>query len=128
MTANHPILKVLGSFCVVRSLRGTGEHGNRLSRTLCLSPSCPVALTACGLLIILFGRGASSAQEPQVDYHGRTVSQWIEVLRSPDPQLRCQAAYALGQIGPQAQAALPALLQAFQSDQEIAVRQEAAYA
>jgi HEAT repeat protein len=64
----------------------------------------------------------------EASYRGKTVAQWIEVLHEPSIPSRGEAAYALGQIGPPAQAAVPHLLAAFQNDPDLSVRQECAYA
>jgi HEAT repeat protein len=45
-------------------------------------------------------------------YNGKTVAEWIELARSPDEDMRRQAVYALGQIGPGAREAVPALVKA----------------
>jgi len=54
-------------------------------------------------------------------YQGRTTSQWIEALKSNDPGLRVSAAWALGEIGPEAAGAVPLLIEAFR-DQHPAAR------
>jgi HEAT repeat protein len=49
--------------------------------------------------------GAASAT-----WEGKTVAQWADALADEDVRVRWYAAYALGQLGPQAVAAVPALM------------------
>src|SRR5437016_6299536 len=55
----------------------------------------------------------------------KRLEDWMEMLRDANVVARCTAARALGQMGPQAREALPALLQALQ-DREPLVRDAAA--
>src|SRR5438094_6284360 len=57
----------------------------------------------------------------------KRVEGWMEMLRDANVVARCTAARALGQMGPQAREALPALLQALQ-DREPLVRDAVAEA
>lgn len=60
-------------------------------------------------------------------YLDKTTAEWVEVLRSEDGLLRRLAVYALGEIGPAAKDALPALEEALR-DRESYVRVWAAAA
>jgi HEAT repeat protein len=55
---------------------------------------------------------------------GKPVGHWVESLRAPDPRLRREAAFKLGNVGPADPAALPALTAALR-DRDAAVRREA---
>jgi HEAT repeat protein len=56
---------------------------------------------------------AYSADQDEPKAGGKTVSQWIEVLKSgATPTAQGQAAQMLGALGPKAKAAVPALIQA----------------
>ena len=57
----------------------------------------------------------------------KRLEDWMEMLRDANVVARCTAARALGQMGPQAREALPALLQALQ-DREPLVRDSVAEA
>lgn len=58
----------------------------------------------------------SQAQAWEWTYQGKTTSQWIEALKSNDAGLRFTAAWALGEIGEHAVAAVPALIEAFKDE------------
>jgi HEAT repeats len=60
-------------------------------------------------------------------YLGQGITEWVRTLEDSDPVLRRLAVYALGEIGQQAQAAVPALREALQ-DPESWVRVWAAAA
>ena len=55
---------------------------------------------------------------------GKPFSHWLQAIKDPDPKVRKQAAFKLGNIGPQDEGALPALLEALQ-DKHAQVRGEA---
>ncbi len=55
------------------------------------------------------------------------VEELIQAFQDDDWEVRRNAAYALGEIGPEAKGAVPALIQAFQDD-DWEVRNSAAYA
>jgi HEAT repeat protein len=59
---------------------------------------------------------------------GQTVSSWIEALQSPDAAVRCQAAHALGALGPDAAEAAPALCRVMREDPKRGPRIEASQA
>jgi HEAT repeat protein len=80
------------------------------------------------LFVLAFGFvGCTKAQDKKVVYKGKTVEQWIADLKDKDWNVRFWAAEALGDIGPKAEKAVPALIQAF-NDKESMVRQYAAIA
>jgi HEAT repeat protein len=64
------------------------------------------------------GNLSGAADHPKVPsrYHGRSAEEWIEDLTKPDPEARGKAAAALGNLGPHAVAAVPALVKALQDD------------
>ena len=85
------------------------------------------------LLVLLFvslAESCSAQGQPQDEkqkdtaYQGKTVSQWIEVLKDKDVRVRNAAAFVLGQIGPAAKDAVPALSEALK-DKEGYVRRAA---
>jgi HEAT repeat protein len=59
------------------------------------------------------------AKEPQ--FQGRSLSSWVADLKGAAPYTRNAAAYAIGGMGPDAKAAVPALIVALK-DPEAAVR------
>src|SRR5262245_435853 len=62
-------------------------------------------------------------------YHdGRSTRSWIRTLDSDDPELRGQAIFALGAIGTQAVAAVPALATILSDDEDPNMRHQAALA
>jgi HEAT repeat protein len=66
-------------------------------------------------------------QQKEAMHEGRTVSQWAELLKSPDRDQRMKAADALFAIGPEAKAAVPALAAALK-DADRVVREVSALA
>jgi hypothetical protein len=52
---------------------------------------------------------ASAAQGNEPSYEGKTINQWIAQAKDKDGLVRKAAANTLGQIGPKAKAAIPAL-------------------
>jgi HEAT repeat protein len=78
------------------------------------------ALPVLALLAALAGAGAV-AQDAW-------VREWVALLRDRNPDLRYRAAVALGNMGAEARAAVPALLRLFQDDRSEVVREEAAAA
>jgi hypothetical protein len=79
-----------------------------------LVPASPVYLP--GLLI------------PKGMYEGRRVSYWVKQLDSADPEARAQAIFALGAIGPDAEAGVPALAAILEQDADSNARNQAALA
>ena len=57
----------------------------------------------------------------------KTVEQWVADLKDKDPAVRRHAASALGGIGPEAEKAVPALIEALK-DKDWSVRSRAAWA
>jgi hypothetical protein len=97
-------------------------------RLLIWVPCLALVLAAVALLLpaspwylpdLVFGGGYSD---------GHRTSYWITALHSPDAETRCQAAHALGAIGPDAEAAVPLLTQILRRDPKREPRIEAALA
>ena len=55
---------------------------------------------------------ATDKKQKEATYNGKTVSQLTEALKDKDRSTRMRAAEALGQIGPAAKDAVPALIEA----------------
>jgi HEAT repeat protein len=68
------------------------------------------------------------AQEPRVDFLGKTADKWLEDLNKDDARLRRNAAFALGKMGSGADMAQSALTRVLQMDSSETVREAAAYA
>lgn len=68
-------------------------------------------------LAAVAGTGSIASQAAEPTYAGRTVTHWIAGLQAPDKHARRQAAYALGQIGPEAATAVSALAEAADDNQ-----------
>jgi HEAT repeat protein len=58
---------------------------------------------------------------------GKPVSYWLHAVRDPDPRLRKQAVFKLGNVGPSEAQALPAVTAALK-DPDASVRREAIHA
>src|SRR5579871_6679404 len=65
---------------------------------------------------------AEGKDEPT--YEGKPLHVWLEEIKHNDPKVREKAAKAMGEMGPQAEAAVPALLAALE-DSEPPVRSAA---
>jgi len=61
---------------------------------------------------------ATVADAGAATYRGRSVQQWVEQLASPDIQTRWYATYALGQLGPGAEAAVEPLMRILENQRE----------
>ncbi len=72
-------------------------------------------------------RPASSPPVSEKTVGGKTVSEWIAMTSDPDAELRSDAAWTLGQIGPTAKGAVP-VLTGLLADKNSKVRECAAYA
>src|SRR5207302_5505445 len=68
------------------------------------------------LAVLLSGCGTAKPTRP--------VGHWVQALQDPDPRMRKQAAFNLGNIGPADPTVFPALLGAFE-DRDAKVRCEA---
>src|SRR4051794_36454095 len=100
-----------------------------------ITPKAPVGLKVArllGLAAVLLAVVAARAQGPadagrpgpaqgEAYYKGKPTSFWIKKLQDKDAAARREAVQALEAIGPEAEAAVPALLQALQ-DEDTAVR------
>jgi hypothetical protein len=68
------------------------------------------------LAVVLLATPAAAQQKAsnqrQAAAEGRPLSAWIQDLKSPAPQTRNAAAYAISGMGPAAKAAVPALIAA----------------
>ena len=67
------------------------------------------------------------AQEKEPVYDGKPVSEWIARLKDEDDSVRLKAAMSLRQLGPEAKAAVPALVECLK-DSNASVRCESAFA
>jgi HEAT repeat protein len=77
-----------------------------------------VILTLSAFCIIGCGKSAITLAG------GKPVSHWLQVVKDPDPRIRKNAVFKLGNIGPGEAAVLPAVIAALE-DKEAAVRREA---
>ena len=85
--------------------------------------------TVLGLGAALAGqRAICQAQDPEVSYRSRSLSQWIAALQTGDARDRTEAAYALGQIGAKGVRAVPILVGVAEKDADNFVRSEAVLA
>src|SRR5262245_40640575 len=69
----------------------------------------------------------AAAQDKEPVYDGKTVSEWVALLKDKDDKVRLKAAFWLRQAGPEAKAAVPGLLDSLK-DKNVSVRQESAFA
>lgn len=69
----------------------------------------------------------AAAQDKEPVYDGKPVSEWVARLKDKDDKVRLKAAFSLRQLGPEAKAAVPALL-GILKDKNVDVRREAAFA
>ena len=68
-------------------------------------------------------KSSESKGEPATDgplYKGRPASSWIKQLQDKEPSFRLEAVNALGEIGPEAKSALPALVNLYQDPKQTA--------
>jgi HEAT repeat protein len=66
------------------------------------------------VILLLIGHEAVRAREkPERIVSGKTITAWMKILQGKDLTLRVRAITALSEAGPQAQAALPALVRLF---------------
>ncbi len=87
-----------------------------------------IGFPVCCSVFIIFLWGVLAAEEGKEPMsRGKTVSQWVELLKSQDPAERAMAANALEEIGPEAATAVPALTDALR-DKEWEIRGMAASA
>jgi HEAT repeat protein len=56
------------------------------------------------------GPAMAPAAEPEPAYQGRPLSAWVSDLKSRDPDVRFDAAIAVGRLGPRAGSAVPDLI------------------
>src|SRR5262249_29059514 len=62
------------------------------------------------------GRKEPAATMEEVRFKGKPASFWIKKLQDKDPAERKEAVEAMGAIGPDAKAAVPALIEALEDD------------
>jgi HEAT repeat protein len=89
-----------------------------------------IAILWCGIVGGLLAQAAPQAQPKPADeplYQGKPLGFWLELLKKGDPLDVEEAIAVLGEIGPNASAALPALTQALTAENQ-AVRFQAAIA
>jgi hypothetical protein len=78
-----------------------------------------------GLHILIVGSAGCGKDPPKEDY---SVSGFVTQLKDKDPNMRYSAARSLGKFGPEAKAAIPALVESLKGDESPLVRMGAAYA
>src|SRR4051812_48462914 len=64
-------------------------------------------------VLVIFSGAALAQAQPVSRYQGKNAGEWVQALDDPDTDHRYQAVTALGQLGPDAREAIPALLQLF---------------
>ena len=84
-------------------------------------------LYTCCLALIVFAMSSSHSAADDQSFLGKSVNRWARELASKDAKARRNAAFALGKYGPQATAAVPALIKTLK-DSDAAVREAAASA
>lgn len=68
------------------------------------------------LCVFLLVAPASDGIGPdQPSFQGKPIGHWVGKLSDPDPNVRNLAAYALGEIGPKAEQAVPVLIDAYEN-------------
>ena len=77
-----------------------------LQRALAISGLAAILATTSGLA----QSAPAATREPMAE--GRPLSAWIAELKAPAPETRNAAAYQIAGMGPQAAAAVPALIEA----------------
>jgi HEAT repeat protein len=65
---------------------------------------------------------------PLAQHEGRSTRSWMKELNNPDAEVRRQAIFSIGAIGPDAGDAVPALAAILRDDDDPAIRSEAALA
>ena len=70
----------------------------------------PTLVGLIGLTLLPMAAAAQQKKEPWTD--GRPLSAWIADLKADAPQVRNAAAYEISGLGPEAVAAVPALIEA----------------
>jgi hypothetical protein len=93
-----------------------------MNRLAILRPVLALALVACGAM---FPHPAHAAKEPA--RYGKSLSEWIALLKDQDVGVRNNAASVLSLFGPEAAPAAPALAKAL-TDKNPDVRRHAALA
>jgi len=81
------------------------------------------------ILSLALAAGPGFAADPPADepvHGGKKLSEWVKQLEDKDPTARADAGRAIGIMGPQAKAAVPALIKALK-DPEPSVRDWACY-
>src|SRR5439155_16911918 len=91
----------------------TNQEGRRMRHCLFIS----LVVSSAALL------GGCGKEQPMLA-GGKPVSHWVQALQNPDPKVRKQAAFKLGNVGPADPTALPALIEALK-DRDAGVRREA---
>jgi HEAT repeat protein len=83
----------------------------------------------CAILLVLGAAALAAGPGRASDkFLGKTAAEWQKDLGSDKAPVRASAAFALGKIGPDANAALPALTAALRQDKDASVRDAAALA
>ena len=81
---------------------------------------CRVRLTGAALMVVLFAAGAGRSgpgDEPEEPtYKGKTLRQWMARMGDSDKGYDHRVIRAIGEMGPDAKAAVPALVEALQNN------------
>ncbi|MGO8749635.1 MAG: HEAT repeat domain-containing protein [Thermoguttaceae bacterium] len=70
---------------------------------------------------------AETPQRKEPTFEGKTLSEWIARTKSKDRLVRSDAAMALGNIGPEARNAVPALTELLKDKDEVVARPSGIY-
>src|SRR5262249_42809036 len=93
--------------------------------------NCNYFVMTCLVLSFPLGEGPrgplAQPSNKQPTYKGKSLDGWVKALRDSNPSTRREGAEALGEFGPKAEAAVPALIKAL-GDRDDQVRMLAAQA
>src|SRR6476619_4211863 len=74
---------------------------------------------ACLALLMVAGLGRADGFADDLRYRGKTLTEWLQQLKSDDRAVSLAASRALVYVGPEAQEAAPALLMALKNDDPV---------
>jgi HEAT repeat protein len=89
--------------------------------------SCLFNIRLAVLCVVLLSTACNQTPPPSPTQRQRTLQEWTDDLKSPDEKTRMWAAVMLGELGPSAKPALPALVAAL-SDPNRVVRDRVVWA